>query len=80
MKERLLEHWVLVGNRLCGRIYNDDRFPDGEIIHTTPVMGFDEVFMTAKTKTGTLYNLGEVDPDQIDALKHLLWKPSDFAC
>ncbi len=33
-----LENWTYAGSGLCGRIYNDPRFPDGEVVYTSRVM------------------------------------------
>jgi len=47
---------------LVGNIYEDDRFPEGEKIHTSRVVKCiddDRV----QTHSGTVYLLGEVDPE-----------------
>lgn len=55
MKE--LRDWFIFHNRLYGKIYNDERFTDGDNIVTSTVLLLDGD--TVITKSGTEYKLGE---------------------
>lgn len=48
--------------RLQGKIYNDDRFPNGKNVITSPPVKGNREEGTVTTRSGTVYLLGEVDP------------------
>lgn len=47
---------------LAGEIYNDPKFGNGTCVVTSPVKGFSREHRTVTTRSGTVYELGEVDP------------------
>ena len=51
----------LVAVRLAGNVANHPAFKDGSHVTTSPIVAFDGD--KVKTKSGSLYELGEVDPD-----------------
>lgn len=49
----------LLPMRICGKVYGNDKFENGEEIITSPVEKFDKKNKLAITRSGSLYYLGE---------------------
>ena len=69
-----LEHWSLVADdpykapelqrpSLRGEVYGNPNFDDGTIVITSTVMSVDVTTQSATTRSGSVYELGEVDPE-----------------
>jgi hypothetical protein len=69
-----LENWMIIAGgtpysapeqqfiRLCGNIYEDPRRPEeGHFVQTSRVVELDLEHKIAKTRTGSVYNLGQPD-------------------
>ena len=65
-----LDEWAFTqdGNdpdcSLTGRVYNHARYPDGQVVVTTPLRRLDH--LTAITMSGTKYRLGTPSQDYLD--------------
>jgi len=51
------------GTTLHGRVYGDNRFPDGYAIRTSPVVEVNAEQGYVITKSGTRYKLGNISPE-----------------
>lgn len=72
MLEMKLENWAVVGHnpylapelqyqQLQGTVFDHPRFADGTFITTSAVAGVEDGRI--RTKSGSLYTLGEVNPE-----------------
>ena len=61
-----LRNWLLTGE-----VLDSSKFPDGHRVITSPIVEFtvEEDLVTAKTRSGTLYVLGQPDPKFIKVLE-----------
>ena len=67
-----LENWSLThglyqapeqGCHLIGNVYGHPTRPDGRRVRTSTVVRIDRITETIETRSGSIYGLGEVDPD-----------------
>ena len=67
-----LENWSLThglyqapeqGCHLIGNVYGHPTRPDGRRVRTSTVVRIDRITETIETRSGSIYELGEVDPD-----------------
>lgn len=67
-----LENWSAVrgaykapeqGGYLIGDVYGHPTRPDGRCIRTSTIVKIDPVAETIETRSGSIYELGKVDPD-----------------
>jgi hypothetical protein len=49
--------------RIQGKVYNNPKFEDGEVIVTSPIVFVDKERQVIVTKSGSEYELGEAHPD-----------------
>jgi hypothetical protein len=61
-----LRSWLLTGE-----VLDSSKFPDGHRVITSPIVEFtvEEDLVRAKTRSGTLYVLGQPDPEFIKVLE-----------
>jgi len=66
-----LENWSIThglykapeqGGRLVGNVYGHPRHFDGKLVRTSRVVEVDPVAQTVRTHSGSIYELGTVDP------------------
>jgi hypothetical protein len=50
---------------LCGRIYNHPKHQDGNFVTISRTVSYDPDTRTIETYSGSLYQLGEVDPEYL---------------
>ena len=54
----ILHNWIVMGSRIWGETYNDDRMPNGTILITSEVVNLDRENGILETKN-TTYDLGK---------------------
>jgi hypothetical protein len=65
--------------KLSGEVYGREGFKEGEKITTSALTALDAIARTAKTYSGTEYDLGEPDADWLAWLIAEGYKLSDFS-
>ena len=71
------------GKRVMARVYNDTRFPDGEIIYTSSIQSMGPTFVQTKnTRYGVVPVGGTKTEEIVRLLKHWLknWKQRLRVC
>lgn len=59
-----IEDWAIVdGKRFNGNVYGHPSFPDGKLVWTSTIVGYDEDTNIFTTYSGSKYKLGKVRDD-----------------